>query len=321
MAFNNKSAATVTCAPPKPRRATQTSLHKPKHPSEENLVRLPGSFNYIGAFLTFRCPYNCSFCINNFRNSRTTDYKDISGRKWLDFFERLEAHDVPITLQGGEPGIHKDFLYIVTETIKHHQVDILTNLAFDLEEFTRCVDPQLMNRKAPYAPIRVSYHPSQFTLSEISEKILFLMNAGFRVGLYAVTHPEQTQEIEQAAEVCRDLGIDFRTKPFLGYHRGRLYGNYAYPQASSLERPRNCECAASELLIAPDGGIYPCHHHLYNNVDASSHITLPRVTLSDDFKPCAFYGHCNPCDVKVKNNRFQQFGHVSARIRNIQNVR
>ena len=35
------------------------------------------------------------------------------------------------------------------------------------------------------------------------------------------------------------------------------------------------------------------------------------------FKECRYYGKCNPCDVKVKTNRFQIFGHTSVEIRNI----
>ena len=31
-------------------------------------------------------------------------------------------------------------------------------------------------------------------------------------------------------------------------------------------------------------------------------------------RPCDVYGHCNPCDIKVKTNRFQEFGHTSVQI-------
>jgi hypothetical protein len=275
---------------------------------------LPASFNYIAAFLSFRCPYRCSYCINRARPGHLIQ-DEAPASEWLRFFERLDARDVPVTLQGGEPGLHRDFLAIVRETLPLHPVDILTNLAFDLGAFVDAIDPSALNREAPYAPIRVSYHPEQFTLRDIVERVLFLQNAGFRVGLYGVTHPAQQTAIDHARAVCQDLGIDFRTKPFLGWHEGRLHGEYAYADACCLEPPRACQCAGSELLIAPDGHTFRCHHHLYGHTEPTGHITDLGLRLDDDFHPCRHYGHCNPCDIKVKNNRFQQFGHVSVRIR------
>jgi predicted DNA-binding helix-hairpin-helix protein len=36
-------------------------------------VTVPESYNYIGIFMTFRCPYSCSFCINRF--SQANNYR------------------------------------------------------------------------------------------------------------------------------------------------------------------------------------------------------------------------------------------------------
>ncbi len=280
-------------------------------------IKLPASFNYIGIFLTFRCPYKCSYCINRFSGHRALTYQEISGKEWLSFFDRLETK-IPITLQGGEPGVHPDFITIVSKLLEKFKVDILTNLAFDLKKFVDAIDPAAINREAPYAPIRVSYHPEQFTLSTIIEKVLFLQNAGFRVGIYGVLHPTQLDKVEYAQKVCRDLGIDFRTKEFLGWYDGKLYGNYAYPEACSGKAQKSCECAPSELLIAPDGSIHRCHYFLYERKEAIANIKDENINITDEFIPCNHFGQCNPCDVKIKNNRFQNFGHVSVRIRNIQ---
>jgi len=278
-------------------------------------LSLPPGYNYIGVFLTLRCPYRCSYCINGFGEIQRRSAGEISGREWIGFFNRLDTRDIPITLQGGEPGVHPDFVEIVRETAKTHFVDILTTLAFDLRRFVRHIEPAMLNREAPYAPIRVSYHPQQFSLSSLVEKAGFLQKEGFRVGIYGVLHPSQVGEMEHAQSVCADLGFDFRTKPFLGFHNGRLYGEYAYPDACAMQGTQTRECAPSELLLAPDGAIYPCHHHLHNRVNPSGHIGDRSFAIPDGYKTCHYYGRCNPCDVKIKNNRFQQFGHVSARIR------
>jgi len=286
-----------------------------------NPVKLPRSFNYVGAFLSFRCPYRCSYCITRMPDNPRMPSTETPGESWIRFFDRLENRDVPISLQGGEPGKHPDFIEIVRETSKRHFVDILTSLEFDLMEFVNEIDPEFINRDAPYAPIRVSYHPEQFTLEHILQRVLYLKNAGFKVGLYGVLHPAQIQKMRRAESICADLGIDFRTKPFLGVYRGKLYGEYAYPDACGSKEQRHCECAPSELLIAPNGSIYPCHHHLYGRFEATGHIDDANLHLSGDFRPCSRFGNCNPCDVKIKNNRFQRFGHVSVSIRAIQKAR
>ena len=287
-------------------------------PQAVSKVVLPESYNYVGVFLTFRCPYHCSYCINRFHGKAVLGYKEMPGNEWIRFFERLETRDVPVTLQGGEPGLHPDFLTIIREISACQFVDILTNLAFDLHAFVREISPDMVNREAPYAPIRVSYHPEQFSLKTIIQRVLFLQKEGFRVGLYGVQHPVQMKEIEHAAARCLDLGIDFRTKPFLGWHEGKLHGEFAHPEACANGNPRQCECAPSELLIAPDGAIHRCHQFLYEKARPLGHISEPAPSMPECHLACNQFGHCNPCDVKVKNNRFQQFGHVAARIRNIE---
>ena len=281
-------------------------------------LELPETFNYIGAFLTFRCPYKCSYCIIRFNGASMGRHMEVRGAEWIRFIERLQTRTIPVTLQGGEPGMHPDFIEIVAEISRFHPIDILSNLAFDLNAFIRRVDPARLNRPAPYAPIRASYHPEQFTLETIVKRALALQEAGFRVGLYGVLHPDQKDEIMRAYQVCADLGIDFRTKPFLGIHQGLMHGEIAYSGACEGNPTHRCECAPSELLIAPDGAIHRCHHDLYNACTPVADIFECAPALSSAFRPCASFGSCNPCDVKVKNNRFQQFGHVSVRIRGIE---
>jgi MoaA/NifB/PqqE/SkfB family radical SAM enzyme len=286
-----------------------------RHQSSETTIHIPKSYNYIGAFLTFDCPYKCHYCINRFDSNSFSASRPLPAIEWLRFFEKLDANSIPVTLQGGEPGSHPEFIELVSRLLEMHQVDILSNLTFNLKAFARAIDPDKINRDAPYASIRASYHPSQFSLKSIVDKVLFLTKEGFDVGLYAVEHPDSAEEIKHAYKVCGDAGIDFRTKPFLGRHNNVLHGDFAYPDACDSEVTRECECATSELLIAPDGWIYPCHNHLYGQTNPLEHIAHAQIELSDTYHPCSSYGKCNPCDVKIKNNRFQQFGHTSAKIR------
>ena len=282
-------------------------------PQNHAAIELPQTYNYVGLFLSFRCPYNCSYCIN--RQDAVPQSGELTGAEWLAFLRRLRPRDVPITFQGGEPGCHPEFIGLVREALHFHAVDILTNLTFDIDEFARQVPAQALNRDAPYAPIRVSYHPEQFSLEHILDRVLLMQGHGYRIGLYGIDHPEHAGERARASAVCRDAGVDFRMKSFLGQHNGRSYGELAYPEACWQSQARTCECTPSELLLAPNGGIFPCHHHLYSRNGQVGHVSRGEVELTESPQPCSSFGHCNPCDIKVKNNRFQQHGHVSVQIR------
>jgi len=117
-----------------------------------------------------------------------------------------------------------------------------------------------------------------------------------------------------AQERGRGEGIDFRTKEFLGWYEGKLYGRYKYPEACGGEVKRSVRCRTTELLIGPDGGIYRCHHDLYVQGVPVGHLLDADFQMTGEYRACDCYGQCNPCDVKVKTNRLQQEGHTSVMI-------
>ena len=127
-------------------------------------------------------------------------------------------------------------------------------------------------------------------------------------------HPKWKEEILQAQKICQKEGIDFRTKEFLGEYKGKFYGTYLYKGAIERQFTKQCLCKTTELLIGPGGDIYRCHSDLYESRKPIGHILDPDFTIKDIFRPCNLFGHCNPCDIKIKTNRFQEFGHTSVKI-------
>ncbi len=161
-------------------------------------IYLPKTYNYIAVFLTFRCIYNCHYCITKF-GKVSFEKEELDGSQWVSALNRLVIRDdVPVTLQGGEPSLHKDFIYIINHLEKRINIDILTNLSFDVDRFIKKVDPQRLTRQAPYACIRVSYHPEVMHLEELIEKNLKLHKSGFSIGVYGVLHPKQKKIILDA---------------------------------------------------------------------------------------------------------------------------
>lgn len=290
-------------------------------------IKLSDNYKYIAAFLTMRCNLSCEYCLNNLENSKEFNrvkFKELPGEQWVRALNRLKSQDdVPITLSGGEPFLHKDFIYIINNLNPELKIDILTNLQWSesfLKHFVLEVNPTKLKRNAKYASIRVSYHPNQMDALGLVKKAKILQDAGFSIGIWSILYPssEHLSALNQMQFICRDSGIDFRLKEFTGFYKGEIYGNYSKYQNSVLQQAtKNCLCKTSDLLIGPDGKVYRCHRDLYAEENPTGNITNPNFQIKEEFIPCNKYGQCHPCDVKVKTNYKQELGHTSVEIKNI----
>jgi MoaA/NifB/PqqE/SkfB family radical SAM enzyme len=286
------------------------------------MIGIPASYNYIAVFLTMRCNLGCPYCINlnGFEKTRKDlIYDELSAEQWIEAINKLDikANDLPVTLQGGEPTLHKGFYEIVNGVREDIKLDLLTNMTFDVNEFIKKVNPKRFTREAKYAAIRVSYHPGQNDIDDLVKKTLKMRDAGFYVGIYGILHPETKTHIEEVMSRCISLGIDFRVKEFLGYYKGKWYGNFKYKDAIAQKSRQYCECKTTELIIGPNGDVFRCHSDLYNKRNPLGNITTNGFAIYDTYRPCYNYGYCNPCDVKIKTNRYQEYGHTSVDIINI----
>lgn len=282
--------------------------------------------NYIAFFLTLACNLRCSYCINlhaGGSRTRTMRRQPMSAKEWIAAADRLVLRDdLPLTFQGGEPTLHEGFYEFVNKVKPEIKMDLLTNMMFDVGRFIREVPAWRFTREAPYAAIRVSYHPGQNDITDLIEKTKKLQAAGFRIGLYSVLHPDPQKRahILKVQDACRAQGLDFRTKEFLGAYNGTLHGVFKYEGAVCDNAVKSCECKTTEIIVDPYGYIYRCHSDLYKARTPIAHILDEDFNEEsvDRFRECKRFGDCNPCDVKVKTNRFQIFGHTSVQIRNIE---
>jgi hypothetical protein len=270
---------------------------------------------YVGAFLTLRCNYHCSYCIN--RHGTFNPRHEMTADEWIQGLNRLyidRRRMVPITFQGGEPTVHREWPRIVSGVKDEWYIDMLTNLTFHPDELIFATPPERWEREVPYAPIRASYHPEQANYNELLLKVQKLEQWGFDIGIFVVAHP--TVNWEPMKRKAESRGLDFRIKEFLGWHDGVMYGEYRYPEAVN-GRPRTVMCRTHEFLIAPDGFIHRCHRDLYAGENPVGHLLDPELDVEFKFRPCEMYGCCNECDVKNKNNRFQEFGSCSVEIKDL----
>lgn len=278
-------------------------------------INIPHTYNYIGIFLTFGCTLNCSYCINNFEDNLKRR-KIIPGEEWVKHLNRIESSpDLPITLQGGEPSVHPDFIYIINSLKPELNIDILTNLQFDVDEFIKKVNPQRLKRDAPYASIRVSYHPETMNLDDTINRTLEMIKAGFSIGIWAVMHPIYNEHINEAKKKAIALGIDFRTKEFLGEYTGQLHGTYKYPGACDKKFRKKVFCKTTELLVDSQGSVFRCHHDIYKGINTIGILFNPDFEIQDIYRDCDYFGYCNPCDIKIKTDRHQVYGWTSVEIK------
>jgi len=270
-------------------------------------IVLPDHYNYVAAFLTLRCNLNCPYCIN-----RQGDFKvpkEMGTEDWIRGLSRIQTrNDLPITLQGGEPTIYPGFYDLAVELYRAGKtVDLLTNGTFELEHFTKRIHSQIFLREAPYASIRFSFHGQQgFDLVGLVSKIDYLNKRDYSVGIWGLNNHKDGQ----VRRLCENLGIDYRVKEYLDDKRG----TYKYPRAVGSSFTKRVLCKPSELLIAPDGLIYRCHADLYAARGAIGHILDTDIKFPS-FRHCDYFGHCNPCDIKLKTNRLQESGHCSVTIK------
>ncbi len=277
-------------------------------------LEIPGDYNYIAVFLTLGCNLSCPFCINAYGGSKAR-YSLIDGEQWVEGLNRIASRpDLPVTLQGGEPSLHPDFFSIISGLRDDLNVDILTNLQFDIDAFMSTIPSERVSRDAPYASIRVSYHPGQMDIHDVVAKVALMLEHGYSVGVWAVDHPGSKAAIAEARQICSERGIDFRIKEFLGEHNGTLSGSYRYPEGLSRRRHATVECRTTELIIGPAGDVFRCHADLYEGRPAIGNICDDGFDIEQAFRPCDQFGFCNPCDLKVKTDRFQEFGHTSVEI-------
>lgn len=281
-----------------------------------NNVILPERYNYIEAYLTLRCNLGCSYCINERSGKAARKREELSAREWAEGLNRIEFGDNPLTLGGGEPTLHPEFFELLERLRPDIAIDLLTNLEFDIDAFIAKTSPCRFNScKLPaYKAIRVSYHAERMDAPVLLGKVMKLQQAGFSIGIFGLNHPSNIEQNMKMAEMACDNRVFFFVKDFLGLSDGRLFGHFKYPEAlDGIAKP--AECRTQEILIGPGGGIYRCHRDLYLRDKAIASILDPELEITDVFRPCVNYGACNPCDVKLKTNRYLQMGSCAVEIR------
>ncbi len=283
------------------------------------MIDVPKEYTYIGVFLTLKCNFQCKYCINEKSGRLVRSRAELNADQWVETLNNLNIQkDVPITIGGGEPTTHKDFFKVINKI--HHPVDLLTNLEFDIIKFIHNVDPDSMYTpdNEAYKSIRVSFHPEFMDIDETIAKAVALQNAGFNIGILPINHPDNTEANLHLCEEGRKNQIYVFIKDFLGMYKGQMIGHYKYPLGlcGSVEN-KIVRCRTQELLISPNGSVFGCHRDLYTKQYPTANLTEEDPNIDFAWHMCDKFGYCNPCDLKLKVNRFLQMGSCSVEIEDV----
>jgi len=276
-------------------------------------MKLPKTYDYAEAYLTFNCNLSCDYCIN--KSGGLEKRKELTAEQWTKGLNKINF-DIPLTLGGGEPTKHPEFFEILDGLRRDTKIDLLTNLSFDVDEFIKKTNPKrFSNSDNPaYRSIRASFHPTGMELEETINKAVKLQEAGFSIGLFSINHPANVQGNMQMSESARKNQIYFFIGDFLGKdEKGKLHGFYKYPEALDGNK-KEALCKTSQLLISPNGDTHKCHRDLYLNKHPLNNILDNDFKVKDRFRKCINYGTCNPCDIKLRTNRFLQMGNCNVEI-------
>jgi len=266
-------------------------------------MRLPERYNYAEIYLTLRCNLKCPYCINDDNGDTVRKREELSSEQWIKGLNNVDFGNIPLTLGGGEPTLHKGFYEILSGLKPETKVDLLTNLQFDVDEFTRNTRPERFNQSdtPAYRSIRASYHVGQMNPQDLVDRAKKLQDAGYSIGIFGLDHPTFINENMRIMEMAVAKQIFFFPKNFMGEWNEKIYGTYKYPDGLNKGREK-VKCRTRELLISPSGNLHRCHRDLYKGENILDNILNPDLKIEDKFRPCSNFGECNPCDLKLKTN-------------------
>jgi ubiquinone/menaquinone biosynthesis C-methylase UbiE len=272
---------------------------------------------YWCAFLSLNCTGNCSYCIqflspDEFVSARTKYSKNkLKPEEWVKFYNNLQKYkNFKLGIIGGEPTMYEGFFDVVNG-IKGYYKTVTTNLEFppafgDVHNFIENIEDKASLR------INTSFHPKLASVDEFCDKIHTLRNAGVVVDQIAmVDYPTSNFKYYYNEFIKRGLVLNPQT--FLGKinnvllpnpesdiardHKEHGITNFPlYKEGFSYEEKNEILCMTRRFLVAPDGGIYRCHYHLYSRHGAIGNVRDEKLPEPSDYSLCNDFGYCNPCD-------------------------
>lgn len=178
------------------------------------------SFNWdIHWLCNYRCPY-CWFYgkWDDLKRENLNLGTEELIKFWQNIYDRYGA--VKIAITGGEPFIYPDFVSLISQLVKLHKLEVVTNLSVDITSFL--IEDSLENLE-----IRPSFHPGFADFESFVRQFLLLRKKKPQQEVSIVAWPPYIEKLKFYQRKFSDQGINIFTQPFFGEYNGIKYpGGY-----------------------------------------------------------------------------------------------
>ena len=253
---------------------------------------------HIIFYPTFRCNYNCSYCLNHTKYNYSESLYPLKHEKcfeeWITVFEKLPKATISIT--GGEPFLYKDLPALLNNFPKKHSVsNIFTNLSASIDKYS-----SLSNK----IPLTASFHNEYMTDEQFIEKIKKLSQLNFPVNVNFVASSDNIKIIGVIEKKFKQNNVQIHVDPCISLDSG-----YTEKEKIVLDKylendrdvrwlgfkdysKKKCSAGRNYIIIFPDGDVFSCMGGFYYSTPLYKHLVNSKSTeqfylgniFSDDFK-------------------------------------
>ena len=280
-------------------------------------------------YITYRCNYNCSYCIQKewyvrreINRKPHRQFEELPGEVWVEFLSSLSYRPPLAILTGGEPTLHSDFYEIIVGLIQaKYSLELSTNLSFDSDEFIKIFKRYNLILPALYT----SYPPEYTDPEDFIGKYIRLRDAKTiakmhlnRVDcdIYPQLRSERfDQDMKKFKALCKKHNLEFTSAEM----RSDMTAEASYRKVDRHGRKiiLPMECTSGWVDIAPDGEIYNCHYHFTQGVRSFGNIkNIEKLSYMPQHKEwfwCDDYGWCDACHENSGHGLFRYKGKIFRR--------
>lgn len=264
------------------------------------------------AYLTARCNFACDYCIQKTpmlpgkARKPWGRYQELSGRQWVEALNGFPVRPVhPLILTGGEPSLHKDFLFIASH-LDGYDLDMTSNLTFDIDALAREMNARGKKFKTSFH----TYHPQFIAPDKWLAQAERLRDSGIveqptfsMVNLERFPHfrsEKHDENLQRLLELADKRGLIYQFNEFRGTHMGA-------PFDRSIKA--DMDCTSAWVNIDPEGAVYNCQYHLTQRQHSFGNITAVAeckpLPAMGEFFACSDFGHCDPCHENSGHGAFR----------------
>jgi MoaA/NifB/PqqE/SkfB family radical SAM enzyme len=167
------------------------------------------TFHHIFLYITENCQLKCKHCYMGERLERKLSMSYSQAINYITLFYKIGARD--LTILGGEPTIHKDFVKIINyaREIGYQKINVDTN-GINISKFTE-INPSVLNYirfslDGPYSKYH-NYIRGKGTFEHTIDNIKKIIDSGFNTAITSIISKHNYEVAKEFLPLADQLGI------------------------------------------------------------------------------------------------------------------